>query len=161
MRQNSLNDDGKVNPEDAQELERVFGGLRAYWMGEASGPFTDKALETAYDPAYFGSMDDADAVGTHTDDCGDRLEVFLKIQDGRITRASFLADGCAPSMACGSAAVQLALNRSITEARAITAARISNFLGGLPESAVHSAEDWVEALRDGLDRLEKHGGGRG
>lgn len=151
--------DRGVNPEDAEELDRVFGGLRSYWMGESSGPFTDKALETAYDPAQLGSMEDADAVGTRTDDCGDRLEVFLKVKDGRILRASFLADGCAASRACGSAAVQLALNRSIAEAGAITAAMISDFLGGLPESAMHSAEDWVAALRDGLTQLEKHGRG--
>lgn len=154
-----MKEDHGVNPEDTEELERVFGGLRSYWMGEASGPFTDKALETAYDPAYLGSMEDADAVGARTDGCGDRLEVFLKIKDDRISRISFLADGCAASLACGSAAVQLALNRSIVEARAITATAISDFMGGLPESAMHSAEDWVAALRDGLDKLEKQGGG--
>lgn len=146
---------------DAAELETVFGGLKSYYMGAASGPFPDKAYELAYDPVQMGSMEDADAVGTRADGCGDRLEVFLKIKDGRVSRASFLADGCAASRACGSAAVQLALNRSIAEAREITAAVISDFLGGLPESAMHSAEDWVTALRDGLDRLEKRGGGGG
>lgn len=152
-------DHDALNSADAGELEAVFGGLKSYYMGAASGPFPDKAYELAYDPVQMGSMDDADAVGTRTDDCGDRLEVFLKIKDGRVSRVSFLADGCAASRACGSAAVQLALNRSIGEAREITAAVISDFLGGLPESAMHSAEDWVAALRDGLDRLEKRGGG--
>jgi NifU-like protein involved in Fe-S cluster formation len=153
-----LTDDGFVNPGDAEELERVFGGLHSYWMGSASGRFTDKALELAYDPAQMGSMDDADAVGLAVDDCGDRLEIFLKTREGRIARASFLADGCAASMACGSAAVQLVLNRTIPEAREITAGAIGDFLGGLPESARHSAEDWVEAIQDGLDKLEKCGG---
>ncbi len=146
---------------DAGELETVFGGLKSYYMGAASGPFPDKAFELAYDPVRMGSMDDADAVGASVDGCGERFEVFLKAEAGRIIRASFLADGCAASSACGSAAVQLALNRSIAGAREITAEAISDFLGGLPESAMHSAEDWVAALRDGLDRLERAGGSGG
>jgi nitrogen fixation protein NifU and related proteins len=147
----------KPNETDQEELDRVFRGLSIYWMGESSGPFTDKTLEQAYNPIGMGSMDDPDAIGLHVDGCGDRLEVFLKVRDGRIAQASFLADGCAASLACGSAAVQLAVRRTIAEAREITAATIGDFLGGLPESALHSAEDWVEVLRDGLDRLERPG----
>jgi NifU-like protein involved in Fe-S cluster formation len=155
-----LTDEETLNAPDAEELDRVFRGLQSYWMGAASGPFTEKALDLAYDPAHMGSMEDADAVGLAVDDCGDRLEVYLKAEGGRIGRASFLADGCAASMACGSATVQLALNRTTAEAHQITASAVGDFLGGLPESALHSAEDWVKALRDGLDKLERSGGER-
>jgi NifU-like protein involved in Fe-S cluster formation len=150
-----VTDEAKIPVADSGELDRVFRGLESYWMGgSASAPYSEKTLELAYDPAFMGSMEDADAVGARVDDCGDRLEVFLKAEAGRIVRASFLADGCAVSVACGSAAVQLATGRTVAEARAVTAEAIGGFLGGLPESAGHSAEDWVLALRDGLDRLE-------
>ena len=146
-----MKEDEPVDP-DAVELERVSRGLEASWMGKASEPFSDRVLELAYEPVGMGSMDDADAIGGHCDACGDRLEVFLKIEDGRIAAASFLSDGCGASLACGSAVVQLARNKTIPEARKISADSVASFLGGLPESARHSAEDWAKALHDGVKK---------
>jgi nitrogen fixation NifU-like protein len=143
------------------ELDRVFRKLESYWMGESSGPFSNAALDLAYDPIGMGSMEDADISGGFRDTCGDWLEVYLKLENGRISKASFLCDGCGASVACGSATVQLAAGKTFGEAEGITAESIAEFLGGLPESARHAAEDWVHALRDALSRASRHQGSGG
>jgi nitrogen fixation protein NifU and related proteins len=139
---------------DIEESDQVFRKLETLWMGKASGPFSDKALELAYEPECMGSMDDADASGRMTDDCGDVLEIFLKADSGVITDASFMCDGCGASMACGSAAAQLVHGRSLDAAKAIDAEAVLEFLGGLPESHRHTADDWCAALADALGKLK-------
>jgi nitrogen fixation protein NifU and related proteins len=139
---------------DVEESAKVLKKLETLWMGAASGPFSDKVLELAYEPALMGGMDDADAAGRVTDDCGDVLEVFLKIRSGAVSDASFLCDGCGASLACGSAAVQLVIGKPVEAAKAVDAKAILEFLDGLPESHRHSADDWSAALADALGRLE-------
>jgi nitrogen fixation protein NifU and related proteins len=143
-----------ITPE-IEESDKFLKNLETLWMGGASGPFSDKALELAYEPVRMGSMEDADATGRITDDCGDVLEIFLKADSGVITGASFLCDGCGASMACGSAAAQLVHGKTIDAAKAIRAESILEFLGGLPESHRHTADDWCAALADALGRLKE------
>ena len=145
---------GKMDHFKIEESDKVFRKLETLWMGEASGPFSDRVLELAYEPACMGGMDDADAMGRVTDDCGDVLEVFLKTQYGIVSDASFLCDGCGASIACGSAAAQLVLGKSVDEAKGIDAEAILEFLGGLPESHKHTAGDWSAALAEALGKLK-------
>jgi nitrogen fixation protein NifU and related proteins len=140
---------------NAEESRQVLKKLETLWMGGASGPFSDKALELAYEPVLMGSMDDADAIGRRTDDCGDVLEIFLKADSGVITRSSFMCDGCGASMACGSAAAQLVHGKAIEAANAVRAESILEFLGGLPDSHRHAADDWCEALADALRKISR------
>jgi nitrogen fixation protein NifU and related proteins len=139
---------------DFDESGKFLKKLETLWMGGASGPFSDTALELAYEPVRMGSMEDADATGRITDDCGDVLEIFLKADSGVITDASFMCDGCGASMACGSAAVQLVHGKSINAAKAIGAESILEFLGGLPDSHRHAADDWCEVLSDALRKIK-------
>jgi nitrogen fixation protein NifU and related proteins len=132
-----------------EEPVDVFRKLESSFMG-AEGPFPDRAIEFAYDPKGMGGMDDADAIGSTTDDCGDRLEIFLKLERDTIVRASFLCDGCGVSLACGSALAQLLGGKTAAEAAAISAGAVSDFLGGLPDASLHAAEDWIAALEDAL-----------
>ena len=119
-------------------------------MGDSKGFYSDKALELAYEPVRLGGMEDADAVGRFTDGCGDILEIFLRIESGKIIDASFLSDGCGASIACGSAAVQLAIGMKTEEAKQIFEKDILGFLGGLPESDRHPAKLWATTLQDAL-----------
>jgi NifU-like protein involved in Fe-S cluster formation len=125
-------------------------------MGEASGSFSDRVLELAYEPLCMGGMDDADAVGRVTDDCGDVLEIFLKAPSGIVADASFLCDGCGASIACGSAAAQLVLGKPLDAAKGVDAEAILEFLGGLPESHQHTADDWLAALAVALGKLKSY-----
>jgi NifU-like protein involved in Fe-S cluster formation len=141
-----------VNP-DIDESQRILEKLEKLWMGEASGSFSDKVLELAYEPERMGGMDDADATGRVTDGCGDVLEVFLKVESGIVSNASFLSDGCGASLACGSATAQLVIGKSLDDSKRIDSEAILKFLGGLPESHRHTADDWASALADALARF--------
>lgn len=89
-------------------------------------------------PRNAGAMPDADAEAYVTNPvCGDSLRLFLKIEDGRVQRASFLTSGCPASIATSSAATELLAGRTLEEAEALTRDDYADAVGGLPKSKVH------------------------
>ncbi|HOI94390.1 MAG TPA: iron-sulfur cluster assembly scaffold protein [Syntrophobacter fumaroxidans] len=80
-------------------------------------------------------------------ECGDTVEMFLMVRDGKIRTASFETNGCIYSVACANTAVHLASGLTPEEARRITPDQIVEFLETLPPEEEHCAEQAVKALR--------------
>jgi nitrogen fixation NifU-like protein len=138
----------------SDELEKAFDSLKTYWLGASSGPFSEKVLELAYEPPHVGAMDDCSTSASVTDVCGDQFEVFLKIEKGRVSKASFLSEGCGAVMACGGAMCELVTGLSIEETAELSCGDIVRFLGGLPDSHLHCAEQAVRALKKAMERKQ-------
>src|SRR4051812_15447082 len=91
-------------------------------------------------PRHAGEMKDADLSAEQTNPvCGDRLALFLKLRDEHIEAASFLAYGCAPTLACGSALVEMIEGMRIEEATRLKREDLTHALGGLPNRKQHAA----------------------
>ena len=59
-------------------------------------------------PRNVGELADATSVAEETNPvCGDRLHLSLRIINDRIEAARFLAYGCPPTLACGSALAEM------------------------------------------------------
>ncbi len=84
--------------------------------------------------------------------CGDRLRLSLRLRDGRIEAARFLAYGCAPTLACGSALTVLLEGVTIADAARLTRQDLARALDGLPARKQHAAALAVETLRTALTR---------
>jgi ATP-binding protein involved in chromosome partitioning len=84
-------------------------------------------------------MEEADGHACITGPCGDTMEFWLRIREGRIVRAQFITDGCWPSIASGSAAAKLAEGKTLEEAARISQDAVLEAVGGLPEESRHCA----------------------
>ena len=82
--------------------------------------------------------------------CGDRLHLSLRVKAGRIEAASFLAYGCAPTLACGSVLAEMLEGMSMEDAARLTREDIVRALGGLPNRKQHAAALAIETLRAAL-----------
>jgi nitrogen fixation NifU-like protein len=82
--------------------------------------------------------------------CGDRLTLYLHIDDNRIIDASFEGEGCAISMAASSLMTERIKNMSVTEARQLFTAF---------QSLVTQPEP-PENIRESLGKLSVLGGVR-
>ena len=71
--------------------------------------------------------------------CGDTMQVWLRIAEGRIQDASFMTDGCGSAIASGSAVAALAQGKTIEEAELVDQDAVLEFLGGLPDEDRHCA----------------------
>ncbi len=113
--------------------------------------YSTKVLDHLENPRNAGELPRASARGEATNPvCGDLLHLYLKIEDGRITAASFQVKGCPPSIAAGSALTEMITGLTIEEARALRPLDVTRALESLPRNKEHCAVLAIDALRAAL-----------
>ena len=120
-----------------------------------------EALERFERPRNYGPLDPWDGHARITGPCGDTMQFWIRISDGRIARVSFITDGCGPSRAAGSMATELAAGAPVREALQIEQHDILQALHGLPKESEHcallAANTLKAAIRDCRQRPETTG----
>ena len=103
-------------------------------------------------PRNAGELEDATVVAEEANPvCGDRIRLSLRVRDGRIEAARFLAYGCPPTLACGSVLTQLVEGKTVEEVKGLTRKKLVDAVGGLPSRKQHAAALAIETLRVALD----------
>lgn len=82
--------------------------------------------------------------------CGDRIEISLRLDGGRVRGVRQAASGCAAARAAAAAAAGLADDAELTAAARIGPGTISDELGGLSPVGAHAGELAAEALHRAL-----------
>ena len=104
-------------------------------------------------PRNAGELAGANAVAEETNPvCGDRFRLSLLVRDGRIEAARFLAYGCPPTLACGSALAEILEGMTVEDALNLTRREIVTAVGGLPSRKQHAASLAIETLRAAIER---------
>jgi nitrogen fixation NifU-like protein len=138
----------------AERLNDSFGELEQAVMDDMKQIYSELTIDRFLKPRNLGKMPGPDGFARITGSCGDTMEIYLKVRDGRVLNTSFWTDGCGPSIASGSMVTELAKGKSIPEARRITQQDILDALGGLPEESLHcallAADTLKEAIKDYL-----------
>jgi nitrogen fixation protein NifU and related proteins len=117
--------------------------------------FSQAVLDHFQAPRNVGELANATArVEVTNPVCGDVLHLSARVVSGRIIEARFLCQGCTTAIACASLLTVELTNKTLAEARSITANHLSNALGGLPLATHHAAELAVDALAQLLGSLK-------
>lgn len=117
-------------------------------------PYSETFKDHLANPRNGGELEGASASAELTNPvCGDRLRLSLRVRGRRVEEARFLAYGCPPTIACGSALTQLVSGLTIEECLSIDRREVARSLGGLPARKQHAAALAVETLRAALDNL--------
>ena len=103
-------------------------------------------------------MAEPDAHATVQGRCGDTMEITLRLDGEKIEEASFMTDGCGPTVACGSVLTTMVMGLSLKEAEGINPQRLIDALNGLPEESVHCAELAVTTLKKAIGNRPCVGG---
>ena len=126
-------------------------------MGSNALSYSETFKDHLANPRNVGELADANAVAEETNPvCGDRLRLSLRIRNGRIEAARFLAYGCPPTLACGSALAEIIEGMSTEDAVKLTRREIVNAVGGLSTRKQHAAALAIEVLRTGIENW-RHG----
>lgn len=121
--------------------------------------YSDTFKDHLAHPRNAGVLEDADAeVEQSNPVCGDRLRLGLRVRGGRVEAARFLAYGCPPTLACGSALAEMLEGMTLEETARVTRAEITEAAGGLPPRKQHAAALAYETLRAALDSLAEDAG---
>jgi nitrogen fixation NifU-like protein len=116
--------------------------------------FSDAVLDHFQNPRNAGELPGADArVEVSNPVCGDVLQLAVRIVGDRIAQARFLCRGCTTSIACASLLTEQLQERTLSEARSVTAQSLSQALGGLPAATFHGAELAADAVETMLRNI--------
>ena len=135
----------------SSNLDLFVNQLQENIFEETRQTFGEKVYQRWRRPLYMQVMDDPDGHANLRGGCGDSIEIFLKLENNRVAYASFLTDGCATSIVCGSYAAEMALGKTADELLEIDGNVILNELGGLPKENEHCAHLAAESLHAALD----------
>ena len=132
-------------------LDDFIDGLQDQIYQEARSAYGDLAFERWQNMRYMGPMENPDGYARITGSCGDTMEIFLKLENDRVSNASFKTDGCGTSAVCGSFAAELSLGKNPDEIVDITGEKILDILGGFPKEDEHCAFLAAETLQEALN----------
>ena len=116
--------------------------------------YSEKLKNEFLNPKNLGKIEDPDSHVSVTGVCGDTVEMYLSIRDGRISDIKFMTDGCGPTIACASYVTRTAREKTIEEALQIKPEDVDKYFEGLPEEHKHCAQLSIDTLKAALDMYE-------
>jgi len=136
---------------DQNELDEFSRQLQEQIMAQLRREYSETVLDLWHNPKNMGPLQDFDGHGKVKGTCGDTIEIYMKMENDVVRECTFTTDGCGATIACGSMATELVKGMSFTEALArVSAERIIQQLGGLPEAHTHCAQLASESVRHAL-----------
>ncbi len=131
-------------------LDAFIDKLQNEIFNDAIQAFGKKGFRRWRDPKYNGKMNNPDGYARVTGECGDSMEIFLKFKKNRVLYASYLTNGCASSSISGSFAAELTIGKKPDDIIDITAEKVLNTIGKLPEKDLHCASLASRTVQEAL-----------
>ena len=134
----------------AADLDRFLEELQRRIDRETRATYSETVIKEFSEPKNVGRLAEPDAHAVVRGWCGDTMEIYLRFAGETIGEATFMTDGCGPTVACGSALTTMVTGMLLKAARRIRPERLIEALGGLPEESVHCAELAVRTLQEAI-----------
>jgi len=111
-------------------------------------------------PRNAGDLPEADGIGEVGNPvCGDMMTFYIKVQNNKISDVRFKTFGCVAAISVSSMVSEMAIGKTLTEARLITNKSVADALDGLPKEKLHCSNLGAEALAKAIaDYEEKKAG---
>ena len=106
-------------------------------------------------PKNMGEMKNPDGIGKAGNPlCGDMMEVFIKVQNKKISDIKFQTFGCAAAIASSSMLTEIAKGKTLEQAKKLDYKSISDGLEGLPPIKLHCSAMAIQALKSAIKNFE-------
>ncbi len=118
--------------------------------------YNEKVMDYFYNPRNAGELKDANAVGeVGNAQCGDIMQVYMKINEDVIEDVSFRTFGCGAAIATSSIATEMIKGKTVDEALALSNKDVIEELGGLPPAKIHCSVLAEEAIKDAIKNYKE------
>ena len=118
--------------------------------------YSDQLKHEFLHPQNVGKIENPRSSASITGVCGDTVEMYLSISEGRINDIKFMTDGCGFTTACASYVTRISKGKTIGDALRINPKDVDSHFGGLPAEHKHCS---VLAVGTLVSALEKYLGG--
>lgn len=121
--------------------------------------YSEKVMEHFRNPRNVGEIENPDGVGrVGNPTCGDIMELYIKVENGKIADAKFKTFGCGAAIATSSMVTELVKGKSLQDALSLSNRAVAEALGGLPPIKMHCSVLAEEALQSALaDYYQRQG----
>ena len=123
--------------------------------------YSEKVMEHFRNPHNLGEIKDADGIGKIGNPvCGDLMWVYIKVGKNK-KGEEILEDikvktfGCVAAIATSSMITELAIGKTLEEAKKITRDNIARALEGLPAIKMHCSNLAADGLHKAIEEYEK------
>ncbi len=100
--------------------------------------YSQELVDHLLNPRNVGKIEDANGKGIAGDpECGDYVEVTLRIEDDFIKDIKFLVHGCVGAITTSSVATEIVKNQHLMKAFTLSNEEVLSKLKGLPEEKSH------------------------
>ena len=118
--------------------------------------YSEKVMEHFKNPRNVGEIPNPDGVGEVGNPvCGDMMMFQIKVEDNRLKDIKFKTFGCGAAIAVSSIVSEMAMGKTLEEARKITNQMVAQELGGLPTNKMHCSNLGADALHKAIDDYEQ------
>jgi nitrogen fixation protein NifU and related proteins len=118
--------------------------------------YSEKVMEHFSNPKNVGEIKDADGIGEVGNPvCGDMMSFYIKVEDDRIVDVKFKTFGCVAAISVSSMVSEMAMGRTLQEAKLITNEDVAEALQGLPKEKMHCSNLGAEALSKAIEDYER------
>ena len=117
--------------------------------------YTEKVMDHFSNPRNIGEIVNADGVGEVGNPvCGDMMSFYINVKDDKIADIKFKTFGCVAAIAVSSMVTEMALGKTLDEAKKITKKSVAESLDGLPKEKMHCSNLGADALAKAIEDFE-------
>ena len=117
--------------------------------------YSDKVMDHFMHPRNVGEIDQADGIGEVGNPvCGDMMTFYIKVKDEHLEDVKFKTFGCGAAIAVSSMVSEMAMGKSLEEAKKITPEMVAEQLEGLPKQKFHCSNLGAQALNKAIEDYE-------
>ncbi len=117
--------------------------------------YTDKVMDHFSNPRNIGEIEDADGVGEVGNPvCGDMMSFYINVQNDKISNIKYKTFGCVAAIAVSSIVSEMAMGKTLSEAKKITKKSVADSLDGLPKEKMHCSNLGADALAKAIEDYE-------
>ena len=117
--------------------------------------YSEKVMEHFGNPRNIGEIKNADGVGEVGNPvCGDMMSFYINVEDNKIADIKFKTFGCVAAIAVSSMVTEMAMGKTLEEAKNITKKSVAESLDGLPKEKMHCSNLGADALAKAIEDYE-------
>jgi nitrogen fixation NifU-like protein len=114
--------------------------------------YSEKVMEHFMRPRNVGEIENPDGIGEVGNPvCGDMMTFYIKVKNNRLADVKFKTFGCGAAIAVSSMVSEMAMGKTLEEARKITPQLVADELQGLPKNKFHCSNLGAQALNKAID----------
>ncbi len=124
--------------------------------------YSEKVMEHFMNPRNVGEIENPDGIGEVGNPiCGDVMTFYIKVKDNLLEDVKFKTFGCGAAIAVSNMVSEMAIGKTLEEAKKITPQLVADELEGLPKNKFHCSNLGAQALNKAIEnylgKKEKRG----